>query len=253
MTIQQQVLLSILAVVGGYLSGSIPFAYLAGRLFRGIDLREYGSGSIGGSNVYEQVSRPLIVVVGLLDIFKAALPCWLALRLGLGLPTALAAGLAALVGHNWPLYLDFKGGRGISACLGVLLVIFPWGLLWELLVILLGRILRHGIVNLLGLATLPLLAWALKQPPEVVAAGGIMFIIVSLKRLEANRRPLPHGPERWQVLWRRWLLDRDIEDWESWISQRPEGAAPPWRMTGTENGGPDTRPDDGPPNEQDDG
>jgi len=239
-------MLSILLVIGGYLAGSIPFAYLAGRLLRGIDIREYGTRSVGGSNAYEQVGRPLLVVVGLLDIGKAALPSWLALRLGLGLPAALAAGLSAVVGHNWPLYLNFEGGRGISPCLGVLAVIFPWGALWELAAIGLGSLLRHAVVNLLGLAMLPLLAWALKQPPEVVAAGAIMFVIVSLKRIEANREPLPSGRERWPVLWRRWFLDRDIGDWDAWISRRPEGSAPPWRMAAPEGDGPrDTLVQDG--------
>ncbi len=85
-------------------------------------------------------------------------------------------------------------------------------------------------VNLIGLATVPLFAWALGEPAAVIAAGGAMFFIVSLKRLDANREPLPPGEERWQVLKRQWLLDRDMEDWETWISRRPEGAAPSWRI-----------------------
>jgi len=221
---------SVWVVVFGYLVGSVPFAYLAGRWMRGIDIREVGTRSVGGSNVYEQVARWLIVVVGLLDIGKAALATWLPLRLGLGLPAAAAAGLAAVVGHNWPLYLRFHGGRGISTCLGVLVVVFPLGALWELAAIGIGRLLRHPLVNLLGLAALPLLAWALKQPPAVIAASAVMFFTVSLKRLEANREPLPSGRERWQVLKWRWLLDRDVEVWEEWISRRPQGAAPPWRI-----------------------
>ncbi len=221
---------SILVVIFGYLLGSVPFAYLAGQLVRGIDIREYGTRTVGGSNVYEQVARWPAVVVGLLDIGKAAVATWLPLGLGLGLPTAVAAGLMAIVGHNWPLYLRFHGGRGISTCLGVLAVVFPLGILWELAAIGIGRWLRHSAVNLIGLATLPLFAWALGKPPAVIAAGGVMFFIVSLKRLEANREPLPPGEERWQVLKRRWLLDRDIEDWETWISRRPEGVAPSWRI-----------------------
>ncbi|RLC59339.1 MAG: glycerol-3-phosphate acyltransferase, partial [Chloroflexota bacterium] len=79
-------MLHILWVLIGYLMGSIPFAYLAGRLMRGIDIRRYGTHAVTGSNVYENVSRPAVVVVGLLDMGKAALPTWLGLRLGLGLP-----------------------------------------------------------------------------------------------------------------------------------------------------------------------
>jgi len=218
--------MSLLLILCGYLMGSVPFAYLAGRLIRGIDIREYGTRSVGGSNAYEQVGRWLLVAVGLLDVSKAALPTWLALRLGMSMPTAVATGLAALTGHNWPLYLGFWGGRGLSTCAGVLVVVFPWGALWELAAMGVGRLLRHPFVNLLGLAALPLLAWVLREPPEVVASGAAMFLIVSLKRLEANREPLPPGRARWAVLKRRWLLDRDIEDWDAWITRRPEGAAP---------------------------
>jgi glycerol-3-phosphate acyltransferase PlsY len=189
-------------------------------------MREYGTRSVGASNVYEQVGRWLLVVVGLLDVGKAALPTWLALQLGLSLPTAVATGLAALIGHNWPLYLGFRGGRGLSACLGVLVVVFPWGALWELATLGIGRLLHHPSVNLVGLAALPLLAWVLEQAPEVIASGVAMFLIVAFKRLEANREPLPPGEARWQVLRRRLLLDRDIEDWDAWIARRPEGAAP---------------------------
>ena len=216
----------VLAVIFGYLVGSVPFAYLAGRWVGGIDIRKVGTRSVSGSNVYEQVARWLIVVVGLLDIGKAALATWLPLRLRVGLWAAAAAGLAAVVGHDWPLYLRFQGGRGLSTCLGVLAVVFPWGALWELTAIGIGYMLHHPAVNLFGLAALPLLAWLLKQPPAVIVVGAGAFFIVSLKRLEANREPLPPGRERWQVLKRRWLLDRDIEDWKEWVSRRPQGATP---------------------------
>jgi len=105
--------MAILIVVLGYLLGSIPLAYIAGRLLKGIDLRQYGSGTVSGSGVYQHVAKWAIVAVGLFDIAKAAFPTWLGLELGLGLSVALAAGLAAVVGHNWPLYLGFKGGRGL--------------------------------------------------------------------------------------------------------------------------------------------
>ncbi len=212
----------ILWVLAGYLMGSIPFAYLAGRLIRGIDIRRYGSHAVTGSNVYENVSRPAIVVVGLLDVGKAALPTWLGLRMGWGLPTALASGLAAVVGHDWPLYLGFHGGRGIGSCLGVLMVVFPWGVLWLLVFLFVGWQLRNAGVTLVGFLTLPVLAYVTEQPAEVVwACVGMLFLIV-VKRLEANREPLPTGPERKQVLLRRLLLDRDIEDWETWAHRRPE-------------------------------
>lgn len=222
----------LLAAIGGYLLGSIPMAYLAGRWRRGIDIRRVGTRSVSSSNVYEQVGRWLIVVVGVLDIGKAALATWLGQRYGGGLAGAATAGLAAVVGHCWPWTLRFHGGRGLATCLGVLVVLFPIGALAELIALAIGRLLRHAAFNLLTLPGLSLLAWALGQPPAVIALGVCMFAIVSLKRLEANREPLPSGPERWRVLCHRWWLDRDIRDWEAWISRRPDASPPTWRPNG---------------------
>jgi len=226
--------LHILWVLIGYLMGSIPFAYLAGRLMRGIDIRRYGTHAVTGSNVYENVSRPAVVVVGLLDMGKAALPTWLGLRLGLGLPTALASGLAAVVGHNWPLYLGFHGGRGIGSCLGVLTVAFPLGFPWMLVALAIGRLLRNPVMPLVGFVTLPMLAHITGQPPAMVWACVGMFFLIVAKRLEANREPLPPGSERWRVLARRLLLDRDIEDWETWAHRRPENSTPDQKRGGTQ-------------------
>jgi glycerol-3-phosphate acyltransferase PlsY len=218
-------MLHVLCVLAGYLVGSIPFAYLAGRLLRGIDIRRYGTRAVTGSNVYENVSRPAVVVVGLLDMGKAALPTWLALRLGLGMPTALAAGLAAVAGHNWPLYLGFHGGRGIGSCLGVLTIAFPLGFPWMLLALAIGWLLRNPVMPLVGFATLPVLVEVTGQPSAMTWACVAMLVLIVLKRMEANRAPLPEGRERWRTLLRRALLDRDVEDWEYWAHRRPDQGA----------------------------
>ena len=123
---------SALLIAFGYLLGSIPTSYLAGRLVRNIDLRQYGSGTVSGSMVYEHVGRWIVVPVGLFDIAKGAFPAWLGLQLGLGEFASLAAGTAAVIGHNWPVYLRFTGGRGLSPYMGMMLVIFPWGTAWLL-------------------------------------------------------------------------------------------------------------------------
>lgn len=203
----------------GYVLGSIPTAYLVGRVVRGIDLRRYGSGTISGTAVYYHVSRPLVVVVGLFDIAKGALPTWLALQWELGLWVAAATGLAAVVGHNWPVFLKFVGGRGLGPFMGVLLVLFPWGFLWLLAWLALGRLARATAVGaLLGLLGLPLVMKLTNQPAPVIAVAVGMVFITVIKRLEANRLPLPQDPEeRRRVLWRRLWLDRDVSHREEWV------------------------------------
>jgi len=219
--------IALLLVAGGYLMGSIPMAYLAGRWLRGIDLRRYGSGTVSGGMVYEHVARWAVVPVGLFDVFKAALPTWLALRLELGMPVVAVTGLAAVAGHAWPVFFHFTGGRGTSCFLGVQLVLFPWGVAWTLVFLTIGWRLRNpGPLTLVAYATLPLLAYAVDGPPIVAPLAGGMLLLTFIKRLEANRRPLPPpGPERRRVVLRRLFLDRDILSHTEWVRQLPESEA----------------------------
>jgi glycerol-3-phosphate acyltransferase PlsY len=221
----EKIALSVMLILAGYLLGSIPTAYLVGRWIKGIDLRQYGSGTVSGSMVWEHVARWAILPVGLFDVAKGAFPTWLALRLGLGMPVAAAAGLAAVAGHNWPIFLGFTGGRGLGTFLGVLLVIFPWGGLWMLVFLAVGwRLGDSAPWALTSLLTLPLLALALGGPKVVLPATGVMLLLTLGKRLEANGRPLPSaGPERRRVILRRLVLDRDIAAHEAWIRRQPNG------------------------------
>jgi acyl phosphate:glycerol-3-phosphate acyltransferase len=213
-----------LLVVGGYLLGSIPAAYVVGRWLARKDLRRYGSGTVSGSMVYEHVAKWAVVPVGLFDIGKAALPAWLGLRLGLGMPVAAAAGLAAVAGHNWPIFLRFTGGRGLGTFMGTLLVLFPWGSAWFLAFLAIGWLLGDSAPwALASIATLPLFAYALGGPEVIAPASGTMLLLTLVKRLEANRRPLPPpGRERRRVILRRLFLDRDIASHKEWIRREPE-------------------------------
>jgi len=212
-------------IISGYLLGSISSAYLAGRWLKGIDLRRYGSGTVSGTGVYRHVAKWAVVVVGLFDVGKGALPTWLGIRMGLGLPLALAAGLAAVVGHNWPFYLGFKGGRGLGTFGGMLLVVFPWGALWLGAALGLGRLFRYtALAAMGGVATLPFLSWITEQPPAVAWACGGMLLLTVAKRLEANRLPLPPpGAKRRQTLRRRLLFDRDVGPREPWTERGRAG------------------------------
>jgi glycerol-3-phosphate acyltransferase PlsY len=201
---------TLLFVVGAYLLGSIPTAYLVGRWRRGIDVRRVGSGNVGGSNLRATVGLWATVTVGLFDVGKGALPVWLGLRLGLGETVALLAGLAAVAGHNWPPWLRFQGGRGMASTLGVLLVLFPVGAAWILGALALGALtgwvaLFHG----LGVLTVPLLNCWLHQPGVVTLTGVTLALLMVVKRLEANEGRQALRLDRRRVWLNRLLFDRD--------------------------------------------
>ena len=217
---------SILLITGGYLLGSIPFSYLAGKYCKGRDIRQYGSGTVGGSMVFEHVARWLVVPVGLLDILKAAFPVWLGFQLGMGTAVSIAAGLAASIGHNWPIFLGFTGGRGLSTFLGIWLVIFPWGFPWMLGFLAIGFFLGDSApFALLSLITMPVFSEWISGPDYVLPVSIAMLLITMVKRLEANRRPLPErgDPQRRIVILRRLIYDRDVASHKEWLRREPGG------------------------------
>jgi glycerol-3-phosphate acyltransferase PlsY len=112
-------------ILASYLIGSLPFGFLAARL-RGIDILQIGSGATGATNVLRVLGPAYAVPVMLLDVGKGTLSAYLGLRyLGMGTLGALIAGAAAVSGHNWSVFLRFKGGKGVAVSAGVALVAFP--------------------------------------------------------------------------------------------------------------------------------
>jgi len=213
---------AIALLAAAYLLGSIPTAYLTGRWLRGIDVRRYGTGNVGGSNIWHSVARWAMVPVGLFDVSKAALPAWLALsQPELGYPWAVGAGMCAALAHAWSPFLGFTGGRALSCILGTLAVVFPWGALIQLLVMGLGLALHVDLMTILGLLTLPILSLTFGQPPTVTWGCVAMILLTAAKRVEANHTPLPRSSEKWAVVWRRLWLDRDIPSHEEWVARRP--------------------------------
>lgn len=209
-----------LLVVFSYLLGSFPTAYLAGRSMKGIDIREYGSGNVGASNVSVHVSRLAFLAVGPFDFLKGMVPAWAARRLDLSLEVGVMAGLAAMVGHSWSLYLGFKGGRGISVGLGTMAMIAPLEFLLVLFILALAVLMKNVPLGIgIGMASSPLLAWLLKEPAPVMAGCGALALLTFAKRLLANWEPL-RGPKREAII-NRLLFDRDIRDREEWIKRLP--------------------------------
>jgi glycerol-3-phosphate acyltransferase PlsY len=127
-----------LLVVAGYLCGAIPWGVLLGRAFLGVDVRTVGSGNIGATNVARAGGRKLGVAVLFLDAAKAIVPILAARTLLAGDPGAegwtLAVAVAAFLGHLFPVWLRFRGGKGVATALGIFVVLAPWAALAGLVV-----------------------------------------------------------------------------------------------------------------------
>jgi glycerol-3-phosphate acyltransferase PlsY len=181
-----------------YLMGAFPTSYAAGKLFRGIDLREHGSRNLGATNVYRVLGWKFAVPVALVDILKGALPVWLlAPRVGGGLVVALLVGATAVAGHVWSVFVGFKGGKGVATAAGVMLGLAPAAigvsaLVWVTLVWLTGYV---SVGSIAGAVTLPL-AILLLQPGRrelVLPSAALAAAIVWFHR--ANIRRLLNGTE----------------------------------------------------------
>ena len=118
--------LVLLVLAIAYLLGSIPSAYIVGRLMRGLDIREVGDGRMGAAAAYHRVSPAGGIIVGLMDLSKGAAAVLLAQGLELPLPVVILTALAVVVGHNWSIFLHFTGGKGALTIYGVLASLMFW-------------------------------------------------------------------------------------------------------------------------------
>ena len=110
-------------VIFSYLLGSIPTAYIAGRITKGRDIRQMGDGNMGAQNAFHQIGPKAGIIVGIIDAIKGALAILIAYTAGIPQPAILLAGTAAVIGHNWPVFLGFRGGRGECTTIGVFSVL----------------------------------------------------------------------------------------------------------------------------------
>ena len=112
-----------LIILLGYIIGSIPTAYIVGRILKGRDIRQMGDGNMGARNAFHEIGHKAGVVIFFVDVMKGALPVLIAQSAYLSEEFILITGAAVVIGHNWPILLGFRGGRGESATIGVLLAL----------------------------------------------------------------------------------------------------------------------------------
>jgi len=188
-------------LAAAYFLGAVPFGLLLTRAAGGGDIRTQGSGNIGATNVLRTQGKGLALLTLLLDFGKAALPVYLGRRFGSAPFVGAAAGAAAVVGHCFPVYLRFKGGKGIASGLGTFLLVAPAATLAAFLVFL-GEILTLRYVSLgsvlgsLAFAAFLLfshLAWGWYDLPTAVLGALTGLLLVSRHR--ANLQRLLQGTE----------------------------------------------------------
>lgn len=183
-------------IVVSYLVGAIPTGLIVVRLLTGEDIRRHGSGNIGTVNVLRVAGAGTAAVVLVVDILKGLLPVLFAAAMTSSAWTVVLAGLAAIAGHNWSVFLKFQGGKGIATSFGVL-----FGLSWPAAAvaaavwILTVAITRYSSLgSLLGVVSVPITLWRLRQPEEYVYFG-IIAALLAVYRHRANIQRLVAGTE----------------------------------------------------------
>jgi glycerol-3-phosphate acyltransferase PlsY len=217
-------------LVGAYLLGSVPSAYLAGKWSRGIDIRRYGSGNVGATNLLRFTSKRVALPVIIFDSAKGMIMVAVAWQLGLGVTEQLLVGIAAIAGHNWPVFLRFSGGRGVITTMGVAFLLPIVNSLVPLRTSLLVSVL-YGSIALVSayfkrlplgvfiiVAIFPVVTWGLIGSLSITLGYLGMFLIFVIRRLTASQPISVTSISRRQVLINRLLYDRDMRDKEAWMS-----------------------------------
>ena len=186
-----------LAVVAlGYLAGSIPFAFLLARR-RGVDLRHAGSGNVGAANVLRTSGVPNAVIAFVLDAAKGAVAVLVAQRLSTEPATPVAGGLASIIGHIYPVWLGFRGGKGVATAGGVFVVLTPAALGVAAAVFVLAIwVTRYiSVGSMAGAVTLAVTTAAM-DVPAAVTVGAVVAAVIIIHRHRGNLARLIAGTER---------------------------------------------------------
>ena len=223
-----------LLILFSYLLGSVPSAYLVARWSRGIDIRQYGSGNVGAANVTAIVSKRWAVPVIIFDLVKGIIAICVARWIGLDVTQQVIVGLAVIVGHNWPVFLRFNGGRGGLTIMGTALILVPkLALILIAIVLICGALRQMALGTILVIAALPLCTCLFGEPLGVtegllsLSLGFlVIFLITVLRRLTVPRTAGAPSVSRGQLLVNRLLFDRDIRDREAWIHRTPQKGSP---------------------------
>jgi glycerol-3-phosphate acyltransferase PlsY len=200
-----------LAIIIGYLLGSVPFAYIIGRLKKGVDIRNVGGGNVGALNTYREVGPVYGLGVLTADILKGALSVWVATWLGLDLEWICVAGFAAVVGHNWPVFIRFRGGMGAATVIGVLAALTPVPLLISAgIVLLLIGITRNVRLSLCALVLVPVFHWIFDNDFTYIACALGLLLFICLRLLFNLKKELSKTGGKKNL-----IIDREYTAWQT--------------------------------------
>ena len=182
----------VLIILVGYLLGGVPSGLFVGRYFCNIDIRDFGSKNIGSTNMFRTLGPKPALIVLLADMLKGILAVGFALYINASEYALLLGGIMAIIGHNYPLFLGFKGGRGVATGLGVILVLVPKVtiivfLVW-LIIVLLTRYVSLG--SIIAAFLVPILSWYFNYPTTFIGFGIIAAVFVILRHKENIKRLL---------------------------------------------------------------
>ena len=186
--------LTLSVLVLAYLLGSFPTAYIAGRLACGKDIRQMGDGNMGAQNAFRLFGARIGITVGLIDFFKGVAAISIAQFAGMVIPVILLSGILAVAGHNWPVFLHFRGGRGEATTIGVLLLLVTWPMLIASMVSLLTLLKTKNVTaaSVPLFVLLPFLGWAFHVRGIYIVYGMALPSLVALTHLSRVWRQVPH-------------------------------------------------------------
>jgi acyl phosphate:glycerol-3-phosphate acyltransferase len=183
---EDDVLAELVLLAGGYLLGSIPFGVLIARGAGGVDLRRVGSGNVGATNVLRAVGKGAAALTLVGDIGKGALAVALARWTDAGAAVVAAVGLAAVLGHLFPVWSGFRGGKGVATTLGVVLAAMPGvgGLLLLIWIAVAASTRYSSLAALAATAAMPLLVWMRDGRSAMLALSGALLVLVFVRHRE---------------------------------------------------------------------
>jgi glycerol-3-phosphate acyltransferase PlsY len=188
----------ILPIILSYLVGSISFSFVMGKLMRGIDIRNHGSGNAGATNTLRVLGKGPAILVLILDALKGMAAVGIGYLCAPEQPAVwMTSGLAAIIGHNWPIFHRFRGGKGIATTIGVTAVlVFQAGVLAGVVAILFIFLTRYvSLGSLIYTAGLPITIWLVGYPSSFFWLS-LVIAILAIIRHKNNIQNLLKGKER---------------------------------------------------------